>query len=45
MKITAVLNSKDPVEYSASISKNKKSNDTTLLTSHFGFELKSKEHP
>ena len=45
MKRTAVDNSKDPVEASASIRKKHKANETTSLTYHFGFKLKSKEHP
>ena len=45
MKRTAVDNSKDPVEASASISKNLKANETIFMTSYFSFKLKSKEHP
>ena len=45
MKRTAVEKSKYPVEYYDFIIKNKKANETTSLTYHFGFKLKSKEHP
>ena len=45
MKRTAVDNIKDPVEVSDYISIKQKANDTTSLTSHFGFKTKSREHP
>ena len=45
MKRTAVENNKDPVEACASTRKKQKANDTASLIYHFGFKLKSIEHP